>query len=331
MWFCDIEGQPCSRNTLFVTHVDRAAKLHLLKQRLRSADMGICMSRMTVRDLVGQGIPSEKLCYVTPAHDALIEPRRIVIGITSRLRVDGAKREDILVEVCRRMRLDAYHFEIIGRGWASVVRVLEAAGATVRYYPGGDDRVADYQYNLERVPSFDYYLYLGFDEGSMGLLDALAAGIPTIVTPQGFHLDIGGGITHAFSNPGQLSSILRKIPQERDQRVASVARLSWSEYARKHAVIWRTILGGGSEELKELQQDSSYGIPLPELPVRQRFASGMYAGAYRNSAALREDFCMLWQWYTGTKFENTRLFHTARFIKRLVLSSGGHRSVGSSE
>jgi hypothetical protein len=36
------------RGTMFVTHVDRPAKLAVLKRRLEQAEMGICMSRMTL-------------------------------------------------------------------------------------------------------------------------------------------------------------------------------------------------------------------------------------------------------------------------------------------
>jgi hypothetical protein len=44
MLYCDLDGQLYSKNTLAITHVDRPAKLHVLKQRLKKTDMGICMS-----------------------------------------------------------------------------------------------------------------------------------------------------------------------------------------------------------------------------------------------------------------------------------------------
>ena len=109
MWYCDIEGREVgSRHTLFVTHVDRPAKVLLLKERLKKADLAICMSRMTVEELVRRGIKREKLCFITPAHDGRVTPRRIVVGITSRVRPDGAKREDLLVRLAATMRLDAF-------------------------------------------------------------------------------------------------------------------------------------------------------------------------------------------------------------------------------
>ncbi len=55
-------------------------------------------------------------------------------------------------------------------------------------------------FDLERywelMPTLDYYVYFGHDEGSMGFVDAIASGVETIVTPQGYHLDVEDGITH---------------------------------------------------------------------------------------------------------------------------------------
>jgi hypothetical protein len=103
----------------------------------------------------------------------------------------------MLLRLAQTMRLDAFRFEIFGQGWADVIPRLEAAGAEIFYRPGSDDYVADYREMIDHVAGFDYYLYLGRDEGSLGTLDALAAGVKTIITPQGFHVDLPYGITHA--------------------------------------------------------------------------------------------------------------------------------------
>jgi hypothetical protein len=92
------------------------------------------------------------------------------------------------------------------------------------------------------MPSLDYYLYFGLDEGSMGFLDALAAGVPTIVTPQGFHLDVPDGITHPFETLADLVSILTKIAQDHRQRSHLVASWTWENYARQHLRTWTELL-----------------------------------------------------------------------------------------
>lgn len=319
MWYYDIEGKMYSRNTFFVTHVDRPAKLLLLKERLKKAELAICMSRMTVENLARYGIDRNKLCFITPAHDGLIKPRRILIGITSRLRPDKAKREQVLVNVARKIRLDDFHFEIIGRGWEKIIPQLEKAGATIGYFPGTDSGIEDYKINLQRVPNFDFFLYLGFDEGSMGLLDALAAGVPTIVTPQGFHLDIQGAITYSFSNTSQLCDVFKKLSMERQNRINSVAKLTWNEYARNHSLAWHSIVSGQQHEISQLING--------KLVYENSFKDGREKRVLKelefffktNPKALKEDLTKLLHWYTDGKICNTPFYHIVRSIKRFFV------------
>jgi len=242
MIYYDLKAESSARTSLAITHVDRPAKLHVLKQRLRHADVGICMSRMTMDQLARSGIPREKLCYILPAHDGDVRARRIVLGLTTQIRPDRAKREHVLVKCARSMRLDAFHFSIIGPRWEPIIPMLEASGATVDYSPGAGDNTRHRAMVLRRLATFDYYLYMGWDEGSMGLLDALAAGIPTIVTPQGFHLDIEDGITYPITDADDLCAVLAGLARERQGRIKGVARLTWDQYARNHALVWRALV-----------------------------------------------------------------------------------------
>jgi hypothetical protein len=193
---------------------------------------------------------------VIPGHDGLVASKRIAIGMTTRAYGDGRKREWMLVELAKAMRLDRFHFEIIGDGWEPIVKELQAAGATVRHSPGTGDYQKDYAFTLQRIATFDYYLYTGLDEGSMGFLDALAAGVPTIVTPQGFHLDVPGGITHPFTEANELVAVFAAIAQEPDRRAESVSGLTWARYAERHALVWRAVLEGrtASSALASLNQ-----------------------------------------------------------------------------
>ena len=310
------EGEMCSRSTLWVTHVDRPAKIWYLSNCLKKADMAICMSRMTLEELARRGIKREKLCFISPAHDGQMKPRRIIIGITSRVRPDGAKNEKLLIKLARTMSLDAFHFEIIGRGWDKIIPYLEEAGATVQYFPGTENGVEDYKINLERVPTFDYYLYLGFDEGSMGLLDALAAGIPTIVTPQGFHLDINGGMTYPFTNLEELCAIFTKLPQQRQRLADCVAGLTWEEYARQHALVWRSILSGRQDCISDLLHGQTvYTTPLPQRSGKDALVADIRFYTNTNLRALHADWQLLAKMYTGIEPSRTSVW---RFLKWLV-------------
>jgi hypothetical protein len=230
-------------NTALITHVDDPVKVRILRESIpRILDAGICLSRMTKAELVAYGIDPTRLTYILPGHDGLVQPRRVVIGITSKTFADGRKNENTLVQAAEAMRLDAFRFEIIGEGWEETAKVLRQAGAEVDLPSPSDGLEKGYQYILGRLPAFDYYLYLGWDEGSMGTLDALAAGVKTIITPQGFHLDLKGAITHPVRNAADLIGVLHGIAVERQTRLDSVKDLTWSAYARKHAAVWRALL-----------------------------------------------------------------------------------------
>lgn len=231
------DGRRSSTDTVMVTHIDTPWKLRSLKSQLVNAEMGICMSADTVRKLSRYGLPREKLCYVNPAHDGVMRPRKLVIGITSKVQPTGCKRESLLVDLAGRISAGSFRFEIMGAGWESVVAKLRERGVEVMYHDH-----FDYKAYCEVMPRFDFYLYLGEDEGSMGFLDALAAGVPTIVTPQGFHLDVPGGITYAFHNGRQLADAFAKIEVARRHRVHSVSSWTWEEYARQHLLIWEDVL-----------------------------------------------------------------------------------------
>jgi hypothetical protein len=239
--------------TMLITHLDDPYKVRLVKDELASGiDVGIALSSHTCDMLVAAGAPARALAFAVPGHDFAAAPRRVVVGLTTRLYPDGRKREFMLIELARTMRLDRFRFEIFGMGWEAVIPELEAAGAEVGYWPGTDDFRADYVEMMARVPQFDYYLYLGRDEGSLGTLDALAAGVKTIVTPQGFHVDLSGGITHPVWSQDELVAVFREIGAEAARRAGAVAGLTWRAYAGAHAIVWAAILDGHRDAIADL-------------------------------------------------------------------------------
>jgi hypothetical protein len=239
--------------TMLITHLDDPYKVGLVKRELASGvDVGIALSSHTCDMLIAAGVPNEALAFAVPGHDFAASPRRIVIGLTTRLYADGRKRESVLVELARTMRLDAFRFEIFGSGWEIVIPKLETAGAEVSWWPGSEDFRADYNEMMSRVPSFDYYLYLGRDEGSLGTLDALSAGVRTIVTPQGFHVDLPGGITYPVWSQLDLERTFREIAADVKRRTSAVEHLTWNAYSKAHTTIWQALLDGRRSEINDL-------------------------------------------------------------------------------
>lgn len=242
MSFAFAVGCPGTLNTMFVTHADDPFKVKLIRDRLAGPiQMAFCMSQHAMLELMELGVPATGLWYVLPAIDAAIPPRRIRIGITTRVYDDGRKREAFMARLSRDMRLDSFHFDIFGEGWELVVRLLEESGATVRFEPGTADWQGDYQRICEAIPNFDYYLYLGMDEGSLGTLDAVSAGVKTIVTAQGFHLSIPGGITHPFVEYQQLLLIFQKLSADVKQSAECLNQWTWDTYANEHLGVWEAM------------------------------------------------------------------------------------------
>jgi hypothetical protein len=193
------DGRKTTIDSLMLTHINTEQKLERVRTQLVDAAMGICLSSQTMKMLAKKGIPRSKLCFINPAHDGRLHHRKTIIGITTRVYSDGRKRETMLLELIKKISPDDFAFRIMGTGWTPIIAQLQTYNFEIEYYE---------QFDLDRyhswVPTFDYYLYLGVDEGSIGFVDACAAGIPTIVTPQGFHLDAPNAITFPFTDLPQL-------------------------------------------------------------------------------------------------------------------------------
>lgn len=235
-------GEKTTIDTVMVTHIDTISKLSLLKKQLISAEMGICMSYETMQKLIIAGIPRQKLCYINPAHDGNFSLKKITIGITSRTFDDGRKNEKTLVNITKKIDPNIFRFVIMGKGWTEIVMGMQNDGFEVEYY-------CDFEYNKykEIVPNFDYYLYFGNDEGSMGFIDALACGVQTIVTPQGYHLDAHEGITYPINNSDDIIQTFNNIAEKKIRLIRSVETWTWYNYAVKHLEIWEYLLKNREE------------------------------------------------------------------------------------
>lgn len=231
--------------TFMITHIDSINKVELLKHQLKTALMGICMSRETLEKLTAYGIPREKLCYINPAQDGVIKPKKYVLGITHRTYKDHRKKVNVLIDLCKELDPAYFSFKIMGSGWDDIVDSIINMGFQIEYY-----REFDYEEYTKLIPSLDYYLFFGFDEGSMGFLDALHAGVETIVTPQGFHLDIKDGITYPCRTMNDFKETLLKLQEKRKKIVASVDTLTWENFVNKHLEVWNYLLGNEEDIYK---------------------------------------------------------------------------------
>lgn len=250
-YFTDSKRTVHEHDTYMITHIDCLSKVELLRERAKNCGMGICMSKQMLNYLSSMGIPREKICYINPAHDHVIKPRKFVIGITHRLYQDSRKRNDIVVDIAKRFDRDYYKFVIMGAGWDAIVQEIINCGVEVDYY-----NEFNYDKYVQLVPTFDFFLYTGWDEGNMGYLDALAAGVETVVTPQGFHLDAKGGLTYPCETIDDFVKTFNKIAEKKRDRVLSVADWTWENFAKKHVEVWEYLLG--RKTIAELSANKGY-------------------------------------------------------------------------
>jgi len=242
MLYDRFDGKKHSTDTIMITHIDNLCKLDLMKKLLINAEMGICMSRDTMDNLANLGVPRNKLCYINPAHDGVIIPKPKVVGLASRVYIDGRKREHFLSRLAKDIDPRLFSFKIMGNGWDDRVNDLRDQGFSVEY-----TNDFDYDKYLEVITSLDYYLYMGHDEGQMGFVDALAAGVETIVTPQGYHLDAEGGISYAFNTYNELLAIFKTLTNKRLKLINSVSNWKWEDYTLKHLEIWEYLLARNND------------------------------------------------------------------------------------
>lgn len=231
--------KPYANDTLMITHLDDYKKVLILKKQLETARMGICMSRETMEMMKTHGIPANKLCYINPAHDAVIKPKKYKIGITHRCydAYDVRKRTNAILDIVEGVSSNYFKFIIMGSGWEQIVDELQSKGFEVTYY-----NAFDYDIYGQLMQEIDYFLFMGFDEGSMGYLDALAAGVGTIVTPQGFHLDTNCNIDYPCRNVVQFREALMDLQKKRMDKVDAVKDWTWRNYVNKHMEIWDYLL-----------------------------------------------------------------------------------------
>jgi len=252
LMFLGYEATKSNLDTVMITHVDNMAKVSMLIRQLSVAEMGIAMSRDTVEQLTNLGVPRSKLCYVNPAHDGVMVPRKMVVGMASNMYDDGRKREYMLATLVESIPPSDFSFMIMGSGWGKQVEEMRKKGFSVEYFD-------QFEYNryVAIIPTLDYYLYLGQDEGQMGFVDAAAAGVKTIVTPQGYHLDAKEGLTNPFNTMEELIGVFKAIAGDRQRMIDSVKDWTWRQYAEKHLSIWTYLLSK--------KAGTEYSIPNKEI------------------------------------------------------------------
>ena len=228
------------KDVVMITHIDEYWKYELLEKLVPKIAVGICMSKDQMNKLINMGLDKNKLCFINPAHDGVIPIKKWVVGLASRVYPDGRKNEIYFNKLANVLNPKYFKFKIMGANWEPQVEYMQNKGFEVEYY-------SDFNYDIYTKKFFadmDYYLYMGLDEGQMGFVDAQSAGVKTIVTSQGYHLDSDSPITHPFSNYEELEQIFLNLQQEKKNIVDAMQDWTWEKYAIKHLQIMEYLKTG---------------------------------------------------------------------------------------
>jgi hypothetical protein len=227
-------------NTLMITHIDNFNKINQLKKGLSNGEVGICMSNHTQENLIKLGVNKNclQVANIPPSLD--LKFKKIKILISTRLYPDGRKNEDYLIYCFKNLNPTYFALYIMGYGWSHITEKITQLGFEVNYFE-------DFQKETytDLLIKCDYYLYMGFDEGSMGFTDAASVGLKTIVSRQGHHLDAPSSINYSFKDKDELYQIFKTLEIELSNSLNEVKNWTWENYAKKHLEIWEILYSSG--------------------------------------------------------------------------------------
>jgi hypothetical protein len=254
--------------SVLVTHIDDLFKVQNIKNLHKNGDDLVFMSNSHA-DLVAN------LAKISPrpfaarfgsdfAESYLYE--RFVVGIFSKVYPDGRKNEDWLVDYAKNNSALNLEFLIIGAGWTQTVKRLRALGVLVRLYDGVENSYPAYESFPDFYRDLSLYIYLGFDEGAMGCLDAYILGVPLLISKQGFHLDFQLAETDYFTDYKDFENKLNLTRSIYAQDVQKKLEWTWEATSRQLLKHWGEVLNipdvisGEAEESFEIENFKEISI-----------------------------------------------------------------------
>lgn len=230
-------------NTFLVPHVDSGEKQEYLAQLIELGGIPIFMSEQHAQEVSSALSLPEVAAVILPGSDAAGAQSRLRIVISSNYYPDGRKNEHYLKNLAKENRLDSFHFTFIGKSWEPVGRELILSGAEVEYMDPSKGNYYEYKTQLNLIRGYDLFIYLGFDEGSLGALDAYLLGVPLLVSRQGFHLQFGNdGHIRFFTTYDEFCRQLMESKKRFRPSSQDTEKWTWYSYASSYRNLWESLL-----------------------------------------------------------------------------------------
>lgn len=232
-------------NTTLVTHIDSINKFIILLKLNKYIDNYIVQSKDT-QEKLKKYINKKKLKVIYfPAND-LIPVKKINLGYFANRYSDGRKNENILENTLKKLDPNFIRLTIIGSSWKENINRYKKLGFEINYIK----KFIIKKY-IKIISTIDYLIYLGFDEGSLSFMDALRAGIKTIVTHQGFQKDFGKYNDYKIKNIRyDFEKIITKIQKEIKSKVNFSKKFTYKYLSQRHLEVWKKIKKKNLKNLK---------------------------------------------------------------------------------
>ena len=249
-----------TRLSALVTHVDDSLKLkNIIDLKKRGVDL-IFMSSDHGNKIARDCGFRENFFSVRIGSD-LLDLNEFRIGIVSKSYPDGRKNENWLIELAKKGHLGKSELYIIGRGWGRHVKILRKFGVKVKLFDDEENSYPDYSELVEITKSFDLFIYPGFDEGSMGSLDAYILGLNMLVSRQGFHMEFHLDDSSLFSTYSEFEHKFKSKRNVYAQRQLSLSDWTWESTAEALLEYWFQLRPDSHSRLSLPNTSSMLGSP----------------------------------------------------------------------
>ncbi|MBU3549902.1 hypothetical protein [Polynucleobacter sp. MWH-Berg-3C6] len=227
---------PNSINTGLLAHIDTVRKRMALLNHARKMDGLVCMSNNLKILAAMCGWAEDRLItgYI-PALSSVTKQsneRLVNFFISTNLYDDGRKNEYWIAQYIRKFP-GSYKFNVMGEGWLEFVEKYQDISEYFIVYPKFNSEIYDVQ-----LRDCDYAMYLGFDEGSMFIMDALTRDKSVFIADGGWHDEFGLLSNYKFTNQPEFESKLMHLLQYHEKRSDFLRQANWSFYADTHYQFW---------------------------------------------------------------------------------------------
>jgi hypothetical protein len=211
-----------------VTHVDDANKLRQVK-KIADANIDlIFMSKEHANSISTLLEFRERPFNILAGSDLVDQRRKMRVGLFTKTFPDSRKNEEWLILLAKEVDIQSCELVIVGTGWNKIYSRLRELGINVEVYDGIELDYPKYSDFTAIYNTLDLYVYLGFDEGSMGALDAFLLKCEMLISRQGFHLEFNLSEDSYFSDYNEFrNKFLIRMEQYRIQE-DEFSKWSWA-------------------------------------------------------------------------------------------------------